>query len=96
MARKLETAVLQLNSRQPLSAAQKHIDAPHPPELFRNVSDLHSTDLAWNRLDHLKAKQLDHVFINLQLKNEESAYKTIKQKVLKAREDEENQKAKKL
>ncbi|CAK91020.1 unnamed protein product (macronuclear) [Paramecium tetraurelia] len=80
--RKLEQAMLQVNSHQPITKAQQALPS-EDVELYNNVNVQHvinGTDFAWNHLESMPKKQIDIVFLPQTIAGMQNVYCVVKKK----------------
>ncbi|CAD8127380.1 unnamed protein product [Paramecium sonneborni] len=96
--RKLEQAILQINSQQPLTKAQQKLPTEEV-ELYNNVNVQHvinGTDLAWNHLENMPKKQMDLVFLPQAIAGMQNVYCVVKKKYNAEMAKKEQQEAERI
>ncbi|CAD8211889.1 unnamed protein product [Paramecium pentaurelia] len=80
--RKLEQAILQINSHQTITKTQQALPSKEI-ELYNNVNVQHvinGADFIWNHLENMPKKQIDNVFIPQTIAGMQNVYCIVKKK----------------
>ncbi|CAD8209352.1 unnamed protein product [Paramecium octaurelia] len=80
--RKLEQAMLQINSQQPITKTQQTLPSEEV-ELYKNVNLQHvinGADFVWNHLENMPKKQMEAVFLPQTIAGMQNVYCVVKKK----------------